>query len=73
MHEPCDALVLQRPAQCPVKASYWHRVNLGDTDELVDGLIGSEGVLWPRLVADTVCGRLTRRSVGLVVSFSRTP
>ena len=50
-----------------VKASYWHRVNLGDTDELVGGLIGSEGVLWPRLVADTVCGRLTRRSVGLVV------
>ena len=38
-----------------------------DTDELVGGLIGSEGVLWPRLVADTVCGRLTRRSVGLVV------
>ena len=50
-----------------VKASYWHRVKLGDTDELVGGLIGSEGVLWPRLVADTVCGRLTRRSVGLVV------
>ena len=50
-----------------VKASYWHRVNLGDTDELVGELIGSEGVLWPRLVADTVCGRLTRRSVGLVV------
>ena len=42
-----------------VKASCWHRVNLGDTDELVGGLIGSEGVLWPRLVADTVCGRLT--------------
>ena len=37
-----------------VKASYWHRVNLGDTDELVGGLIGSEGVLWPRLVADSV-------------------
>ena len=28
-----------------VKASYWHRVDLGDTDELVGGLIGSEGVL----------------------------
>ena len=50
-----------------VKASYWHRVNLGDTDELVGGLIGSEGVLWPWLVANTVCGRLMRRSVGLVV------
>ena len=50
-----------------VKASYWHRVNLGDTDELVGGLSGSESVMWPRLVADTVCGRLTRRSVGLVV------
>ena len=37
-----------------VKASYWHRVNLGDTDELMGGLIGSEDVLWPRLVADTV-------------------
>ena len=36
-----------------VKASYWHRVNLGDTDELVGGLIGSENVLWPRSVADT--------------------
>ena len=50
-----------------VKASYWHRVNLGDTDELVGGLIGSEGVLWPRLVANTVCGCLTRRSVGLAM------
>ena len=28
-----------------VKAPYWHRVKLGDTDELVGGLIGSEGVL----------------------------
>ena len=50
-----------------VKAPYWHRVKLGDTDELVGGLIGSESGMWPRLVADTVCGRLTRRSVGLVV------
>ena len=40
---------------------------LGDADELVGGLFGFEGLLWPRLVADTVCGRLTRRSVGLVV------
>ena len=56
-------------AKAAVKASYWHRVNLGDTDELVGGLIGSEGVMWPRLVADTVCGRLTRRSVGLVVCY----
>ena len=50
-----------------VKASYWHRVNLGDADELVGGLFGSEGQLWPRLVANTVYGRLMRRSVGLVV------
>ena len=50
-----------------VKASNWNRVNLGDTDELVGGLIGSKGVMWPRLVADTVCGRLTRTSVSLVV------
>ena len=50
-----------------MKAACWHRVNLGDAGELEDGLFGSEGVLWPRLVANTVCGRLTRRSVGLVV------
>ena len=50
-----------------VKAACWHRVNLGDADELVGGLFVSESVLWPRLVANTVCGRLTRRSVGLVV------
>ena len=50
-----------------VKASYWHRVNLGDTAELVCGLIAAEGPLWPRLVANTVCGRLTRRSVGLAM------
>ena len=50
-----------------VQAACWHRVNLGDADELVGGLFGSESVLWPRLVANTVCGRLTRRSVGLVV------
>ena len=50
-----------------VKASEWQRVSLGETDGLVGGLISSEGALWPRLVADTVCGRLTRRSVGLVV------
>ena len=50
-----------------VKASYWHRVNLGDADELVGGLFASEGLLWPRLVANTVYGRLMRRSVGLVV------
>ena len=50
-----------------VKASYWHRVKLGDADELVGGLFGSEGLLWPRLVANTVYGRLMRRSVGLVV------
>ena len=46
-----------------VKASYWHRVNLGDADELVGGLFGSEGLLWPRLVANNVYGRLMRRSV----------
>ena len=40
---------------------------LGDADELVGGLFGSEGLLWPRLVANTVYGRLMRRSVGLVV------
>ena len=50
-----------------VKAACWHRVNLGDADELVGGLFVSEGVLWPRLVANTVCGRLTRRSVGLAM------
>ena len=50
-----------------VKAACWHRVNLGDADELVGGLFVSESVLWPRLVANTVCGRLTRRAVGLVV------
>lgn len=50
-----------------VQAACRHRVNLGDGDELVDGIVGSEGVLQPRLVANTVCGRLTRRSVGLVV------
>ena len=50
-----------------VKAACWHRVKLGDAGELVGGLIENEGMLWPRLVADTVCGRLTRRSVGLVV------
>ena len=26
-----------------VKAACWHRVNLGDADELVGGLFGSEG------------------------------
>ena len=50
-----------------VKAACWHRVKLGDADELVGGLFGSEGLLWPRLVANTVYGRLMRRSVGLVV------
>ena len=50
-----------------VKAACWHRVNLGDADELVGGLFGYEGLLWPRLVANTVYGRLMRRSVGLVV------
>ena len=50
-----------------VKAACCHRVNLGDADELVGGLFGSEGLLWPRLVANTVYGRLMRRSVGLVV------
>ena len=50
-----------------VQAACRHRVNLGDADELVDAIVGSEGVLQPRLVANTVCGRLTRRSVGLVV------
>ena len=40
---------------------------LGDADELVGGLFGYEGLLWPRLVANTVYGRLMRRSVGLVV------
>ena len=50
-----------------VQAACRHRVNLGDADELVGGLFGSEGLLWPRLVANTVYGRLMRRSVGLVV------
>ena len=40
---------------------------LGDADEMVAGLVGPKGVLWPGLVAGTVCGRLTRRSVGPVV------
>ena len=50
-----------------VKAACCHRVNLGDAAELVRGLIAAEGPLWPRLVANTVCGRLTRRSVGLAM------
>ena len=58
-----------------VKASYWHRVNLGDTDELVGGLIGSEGVLWPRLVADTA-GRSeaeNRRKIDLPAEARNVP
>ena len=39
---------------------------LGGADELVAGLVGTEGILWPGLVAGTVCGRLSRREVGLV-------
>ena len=50
-----------------VQAACRHRVKLGDADELVGGLFGSEGLLWPRLIANTVYGRLMRRSVGLVV------
>ena len=40
---------------------------LGGADELVAGLVGTEGILWPGLVAGTACGRLSRREVGLVV------
>ena len=40
---------------------------LGGAGELVAGLVGTEGILWPGLVAGTVCGRLSRREVGLVV------
>ena len=34
---------------------------LGGADELVAGLVVTEGILWPGLVAGTVCGRLSRR------------
>ena len=58
-----------------VKASNWHRVYLGDTDELVGGLIGSEGVLstvaeagrryrlWPPHAEVGRSGRVPRRLV----------
>ena len=52
-----------------VRASCWRHVSwvVLMRHELVAGLVGTEGILWPGLVAGTVCGRLSRREVGLVV------
>ena len=50
-----------------LEASCWHRVSWVVLMSWWLDWSGLKVYLWPGLVAGTVCGRLSRREVGLVV------